>query len=131
MPIDVACAAYAATDPQWADFHRLRGSGEVCFWMPKPRRPKRLLPSRRSRWYFTRRGFQQIEGYGIYSRYDIRKVSNLWEKYREKTGADTEEELVRLINTATSGRNEIDPSTDIGCVWLTNVRFFDHPVSLT
>ena len=86
---------YASTSPQWMEFHRKLNSQRVCFWQPTPASPEQLEVG--DRWYFSRRGANQIDGYGTFAFWEKSSIREAWETYGVSNGCDTKDQFLILF----------------------------------
>ncbi len=121
--------AIGSTSPDWMDFHKERDSQTVCFWQPTPRDPRELKYG--DRWYFFRRGSNRIDGYGTYVRWSNITVKAAWTLYKEGNGSLSINEFIYSLEGASSSDKKISEMSEIGCVELQGISYFDSPLNIS
>ncbi|MBU2520577.1 MAG: DUF91 domain-containing protein [Nanoarchaeota archaeon] len=107
------------TDYEWFHFHKNKKHREVIFWR-KSSRPVNLREG--VYFFFLVKGYRLIEGYGITDEVSSKPITELWEQYKEKLGAETLEELCEKL-----GKSE---NETIGYYKLKEVTYLEGGIDL-
>ena len=128
----MAAIAYV-TDEKMIEFHRFNGSHFIVFWRLSKKKfhdfqtgdllfflAKDLLTKQSKE--------KGLMGYGCLKDTKTMSVNHMWEKFGNKTGYNTKNELLDVIKK--SNKNEEIPKK-ITCLILDNVFFFQSPIYLS
>ena len=114
------------TDNRWFDHVSSRQCPEVNFWQPSARPPFVGLPEGTPFLFKLKRPHNHIAGGGYFVRHTRLPLSTAWDVFGQQNGADSPQDLVRLISA-----NRAEPATfetEIGCTVVTDVFYLPQPV---
>ncbi len=120
--------AISPTDINWFKFLKNEGlNTEVNFWTPTPWNISKL--SVNDRLYFMLKSpIRKIGGYGQFLRYKNASVDRAWNEFGLKNGCGSKKEFTEQLDKYKSKRSTDEIGileSEIGCIVLTNVVFFD------
>lgn len=118
--------AISNTDIKWAEFLKKNQlCSKVNFWTPTPWNVKQLAIG--DRFYFLLKSpIRKIGGYGSFCSYMTMTVYEAWDQFGIRNGCESKKEFIERL----SQFGEPGLTTQIGCIILDDVCFFDTPVSL-
>jgi hypothetical protein len=119
-------AVFGITQPDWFARQQRLSSDVAHFWLPTPRRPRRVEIG--ERWYLREGNGYGLLGYGTFAGYEALTPRQLFAKYGAATGYDTLEELVAGMTLAS--RQGVREYTTVGNAVLTELRLLPEPVPL-
>ena len=107
----------AKTHQTWFDNLKSKACNEVVFWTPSDWKIRENIFGKP--FYFIKRGHESVlMGVGKFRSYALHKISNAWNKYSYKLGADSLNDLMKLL-----GR--MNATDEIGCIELGDVEYWD------
>jgi len=99
---------------------------EVNFWQPSSNLAFRALQPGQLFLFKLHSPRDYIVGGGIFSRWVRSPISYVWRAFGTKNGADTEEEMRRIIEKYRTGQSHLQKDYEIGCILLQEPFFFEE-----
>jgi putative restriction endonuclease len=119
-------AFIGVTDNEWFNFlSRLPGIDEINFWQPGGTHVFKVLKAGEPFLFKLHSPRNFIVGGGFFAHSTILPLSLAWDAFREKNGANTFQEMCRLIQKRRKDYSQRDYS--IGCILLEQPFFFKEP----
>jgi hypothetical protein len=121
--------AIAPTDIGWYKFFTENTvPSEVNFWTPTPWNIKRLSKGDKLL-FLLKAPYRKICGYGTFDYYDNLSIMEAWSRFGTGNGVQSTDELRQRSNKYAKKRSvnnliETDLTREIGCIVLTDVKFF-------
>ena len=113
------------TNADWFRFIKARDLKSVNFWRPG-KKEFRALPERGLFLFKVKKPYNCIAGGGYFADYKRMTITQAWESFAEGNGAASVQSFYAAINDNQS-KEHIDLSgTQIGCILLEDVFFFDE-----
>lgn len=73
---------------------------------------------------------RKIEGFGLYEKYEVLTIAQAWDKYEKYNGVKDRRHFSSQMNELYDINRE-DEDTKIGCIILSDIKFFEKPISLS
>lgn len=113
------------TDNQWFEFLKSKRADEVNFWKPGTTQFKALKEN--DLFLFKLHSpYNYIVGGGFFVKYTSLPTFLAWNAFGEKNGHETRESFESSINRLKVRINANNSNTEIGCIILTDVFYFDE-----
>lgn len=128
--------AIAPTDIGWYTFFMNNQiPNEINFWTPTPWNVKRLSEGDKLL-FLLKAPYRKICGLGSFSYYDNLSIKEAWERFGDGNGIESIEELRSRSDKYAKKHSvinytEYDYNREIGCIVLTDVKFFNEEEFIT
>ncbi len=118
--------AVAPTDLIWFEYLKTHCLiDDINFWTPSDWRVKSLHPG--DKFIFKLKGKDdRAGGYGTFVEYKYQSLDATWKEFGTRNGFDCKSDFYQAI-----GGYQAQASSKCGCIVLTDVVFFDSPISLS
>lgn len=121
--------AISPTDIEWFKYLRNKGfNSEVNFWTPSPWNVSKLKVEDKL-YFMLKSPIRKIGGYGQFLEYKNMTVGQAWNNFGFKNGCSSKLEFFERIEKYNKSNKKIEniivENTEIGCIVLTNVKYFD------
>lgn len=126
--------AISPTDINWFEFLReSEFNKEINFWTPTPWNITRLETGNRL-YFMLKSPIRKIGGFGEFKEYVNMPLSLAWNRFGKKNGCKSKQDLVDKLDkykNKNSKNNESVLTSEIGCIILDNVVFWDTDAYLS
>lgn len=121
--------AISPTDINWFEFLKQESfNNQVNFWTPTPWNVSGLTSGDRL-YFMLKAPVRKIGGYGEFNEYKNQSVDQAWNEFGLKNGCSSKKEFTDRLDKYKSERSSDKTrvlESEIGCIVLNNVVFFDE-----